>query len=162
MEEISATTVHQGRRKLKWRRRYNRSNEDMAEKTYVALLLLLNELCGGGTDFKLSHQLVLSCPEGYPRLAAFLDSDENFMLYRRFGFLHARLLLYKQDELRRLEMELDNMDQTDARENPIILQSRRKDDAEVGDRKKLLQTIDLKLKEYGALLLYTDRCILDY
>jgi hypothetical protein len=134
----------------------------MAEKTYVALLLLLNELCGGGADFKLSYQLVLSCPEGYPRLAAFLDSDENFMLYRRFGFLHARLLLYKQDELRRLEMELDNMDQTDAKENPIILQSRRKDDAEVGERKKLLQTIDLKLKEYGALLLDADRCVLGY
>jgi hypothetical protein len=82
------------------------------------------------------------------------------MLYRRFGFLQARLLLYKQDELRRLEMELDNMDQTDAKENPIILQSRRKDDAEVGERKKLLQTIDLKLKEYGTLLLHADRCVL--
>jgi hypothetical protein len=31
-----------------------------------------------------------------PRLAALLDSDENFMLYRRFGYLQARLLLHKQ------------------------------------------------------------------
>jgi hypothetical protein len=69
------------------------------------------------------------------------------------------MLLYKQDELRRLEMELDNMDQSDAKENLITLQSRRKDDAEVGDRKTLLQTIDLKLKEYGTLLLDADRCV---
>src|SRR5215469_11608832 len=39
---------------------------------------------------------VYSCPEGYPRLAAFLDSDENFMVYRRFGYLQSRLLLEKQ------------------------------------------------------------------
>ncbi|KAG9237004.1 hypothetical protein BJ875DRAFT_481744 [Amylocarpus encephaloides] len=26
-------------------------------------------------------------PSGYPRLAALLDNDENFMLYRKFGFV---------------------------------------------------------------------------
>jgi hypothetical protein len=51
---------------------------------------------------------------GYPRLASFLDTDENFMLYRRFGYLHARLLLQKQDELRKLEEALDNLDQEES------------------------------------------------
>jgi hypothetical protein len=97
--------------------------------------------------------LVLSCPKGYPRLAAVLDSDENFMLYRRFGFLQARLLLHKQDELAELEDELDELDQADALERPLLLQCRRNDDEKVGERKKLLQKIDLKFKEYGAVFL---------
>ena len=44
----------------------------------------------------------------------FLDSDENFMIYRRFGYLYARLLLYKQDELRAFEKRLDRIDRKDA------------------------------------------------
>jgi hypothetical protein len=55
--------------------------------------------------------LVESCQRGYPRLAAFLDSDESFMMYRRFGYVQSRLLLEQQDELRILEEELGEMDQ---------------------------------------------------
>ena len=33
-------------------------------------------------------------------LATFLDSDDCFMVYRRFGFLQSRRLLEKQEELR--------------------------------------------------------------
>jgi hypothetical protein len=51
---------------------------------------------------------------GYPRLASFLDTDDNFMLYRRFGYLHSSLLLQKQDELRELEEALDNLDQEES------------------------------------------------
>lgn len=47
---------------------------------------------------------------GYPNLAAYQDSDEEFMLYRRFGYLQARVLLDKQDKLRQLERELDVFD----------------------------------------------------
>lgn len=56
---------------------------------------------------------VESYPIGYPRQAVFADSDESFMLYRRFGYIHSRLLLYKQDELRELEASLHNMDLLD-------------------------------------------------
>lgn len=89
------------------------------------------------------------CPEGYPRLAAFLDSDENFMLYRRFGFLQARLLLHKQDELRLLEQSLDGIDKYDASHQPMILKEREKDDKRIGHRKKLLEEIEQKFGEYG-------------
>jgi hypothetical protein len=92
---------------------------------------------------------VESCPEGYPRLAALLDSDENFMLYRRFGFLQARLLLNKQDELRELEKDLDRMDKVDLKHDASLLKSREKDDAENGDRKKKLREIEEKYIEYG-------------
>ncbi|KAH7330214.1 hypothetical protein BKA65DRAFT_565359 [Rhexocercosporidium sp. MPI-PUGE-AT-0058] len=67
------------------------------------------------------------CELGYPYLAAFMDSDENFMIYRRFGFLHARLLLQKQDELRLMEEQLDLMDRRDVSDNPKALQCRMED-----------------------------------
>lgn len=98
--------------------------------------------------------VVEHCPEGYPRLAAFLDSDENFMLYRRFGFLQARLLLNKQDELRELEKDLDRLDKVDQAKDPSLLKSREKDDAVDGRRKKLLYDVEEKFKEYGHLIFY--------
>ena len=49
-------------------------------------------------------------PVGYPRQAAFAASDESLLIFRRFGYLHARLLLQRQDELRQLEDELEEMD----------------------------------------------------
>jgi hypothetical protein len=45
-------------------------------------------------------------PKGYPNLAAFLDSDEGFAVYRRFGYLQSRILLQTQEELRVLEEKL--------------------------------------------------------
>jgi hypothetical protein len=59
----------------------------------------------------------------YRSLATFLDSDENFMLYRRFGYLHSRMLLRLQDKLRKLESQLDDYDDEDAGEegNPRLL-----------------------------------------
>ncbi|KAL8784331.1 MAG: hypothetical protein Q9213_004040 [Squamulea squamosa] len=47
----------------------------------------------------------------FPR---FSDSDDSFMLYKRFGIVFSRLLLNKQDEIRCMEDELQAMDRTDA------------------------------------------------
>lgn len=93
-------------------------------------------------------------PKGYPRLAAYINSDENFMMCRRFGFLHTRVLLYRQDEIRELEDQLIRLDEEDKDENPLWLQSRKLDDArEGGDRRALIKEIDEKLKEYDELVL---------
>jgi hypothetical protein len=97
---------------------------------------------------------VEECPEGYPRLAALLDSDENFMLYRRFGFLQARILLNKQDQLRELEKDLDRLDKLDSKKDPSVLKSREKDDSLNGRRKKVLFEIEENFKEYGLITLY--------
>jgi hypothetical protein len=97
--------------------------------------------------------LVDSCPEGYPQLAAFLDSDENFMLYRRFGYLQARILLHKQDELRALETKLDRLDEKDNEHNDTkkYLKSRDIDDKRKDSRRKaLLREIETTFKEYGT------------
>jgi hypothetical protein len=71
------------------------------------------------------------------------------MLYRRFDYIQTRLLLYKQDELRELEGELENLDAIDENEDPSLLRSREKDDALSGRRKKLIAVIEEKFNEYG-------------
>lgn len=96
-------------------------------------------------------------PVGYPQLAAFLDCDENFLMCRRFGFLHSRVLLYRQDELSYLENKLIGMDDEDKVDLPTALKSRKVDEDRVDieeeqyTRKYLINTIDQKLKEYGTL-----------
>jgi hypothetical protein len=49
---------------------------------------------------------------GYAALSAFVNSSPSntFQIFRRFGTLNARCLLYLQDELCQLEQELEVMD----------------------------------------------------
>lgn len=101
--------------------------------------------------------LVDDHPKGYPKLAAFVDSDENFSIFRKYGFLRNRVLLYRQDELAQLERTLIAMDEDDNGTNPDRLQCRQTDEdldhEHTGDpiytRKGLIKAIDDKLKEYG-------------
>lgn len=90
------------------------------------------------------------CPEGYPRLAAFLDSDENFMIYRRFGYVQSRLLLDKQNELQDLEKALEEMDTDDKQANPACLKRGDLDFDNPTVRKKLLGQLEAKFNEYGT------------
>ena len=97
-------------------------------------------------------------PDGYPRLAAFLDSDDNFMLYRRFGYLQSRLLLEKQDDLRLLEEELGRLDRRHGKvpgsDMAVSLKTREESDKPyVQERKSLLGRIETKWVEYSNLLL---------
>jgi hypothetical protein len=94
-------------------------------------------------------------PQGYPQLAAFVNSDENFMICRKYGFLRSRVLLYRQDELRQMERDLLEADEEDAIECPLALQSRKTDEEREQDdfsRKPLIERIDAKLKQYGEYL----------
>lgn len=96
---------------------------------------------------------------GYPRQAALADSDESFMVYRRFGNVHARLLLHKQDELRELEEKLYDMDLRDNKteQGQRCLQSRDNDEnrpaiADQESRSQLLARMEGKTREYGRFL----------
>lgn len=98
-------------------------------------------------------------PLGYPRVSYVLDSDDSFMMYRRFGQLHSRLLLHKQDQLREMEEELLTMDKQDEllEENQIYLKCRADDDERDPprrgpSRKQLLGSIQSTLLEYGQIL----------
>lgn len=83
---------------------------------------------------------------GYPNLAAFTSSDDDFAIYRRFGYLQARLLLDKQDQLRLLEEQLDHYDTSDH------MRSTRKGltPEQYAPRAKLLGEIETVFASYGA------------
>ncbi|ORY09326.1 hypothetical protein BCR34DRAFT_568705 [Clohesyomyces aquaticus] len=91
-------------------------------------------------------------PKGYPNLAAFVDSDEGFAIYRRFGYIQSRLLLNKQEELRRLEVELERMDLmiNYKNKNAFSTIDMSGDLAEL--HKSLLSDMELKFCSYANLL----------
>jgi len=88
------------------------------------------------------------------------------MIYRRFGRLYSRLLLYRQDELRELEECLDNMDEVDSKDDDATkkcLKSRDLDDhreqPKKESRRALLLTIERKAMHYGQLLLQAQQLV---
>lgn len=83
---------------------------------------------------------------GYPNLAAFTSSDEDFAIYRRFGYLQARLLLDKQDQLRLLEERLDRYDDAD----PLKGTRKGLTPEQYAPRAKLLGEIEAVFTSYGA------------
>lgn len=90
--------------------------------------------------------------QGYGTVAAFEDCDPCFLMYRKFGWLHNRLLLHLQDELSVLEIELEDFDKDEAiNSRPVYQRSRRKDEARPDSKRRLmLQVIKEKLEEYGG------------
>lgn len=96
-------------------------------------------------------------PDGYPRFAAFMNSDENFLVARRYGLLHTRVMLYRQAELAELEQELLDLDKDDAAEKDRALRGvkflRRGEKG--GYREELISKTEEKLKQYGTFIALT-------
>jgi hypothetical protein len=98
-------------------------------------------------------------PDGYPRLAVFMNSDSKFVVYRRFGMLHARLLLHLQNKIAAMERRLNLLDKKlDAEplgDSPLY----RWDEEKAGlqqleqEHLELIGRIKESLKEYDELLL---------
>ena len=71
---------------------------------------------------------------------------------RKFGFMRSRVLLYRQDELCKLEtklLRLDEADNKESEESRKALRSRKHDEGRDSLRKTLIQQIDDKMKQYG-------------
>jgi hypothetical protein len=92
-------------------------------------------------------------PEGYPRQAAFQASEPSWSIYRGFGYLHSRLILDLQDELRCLEENLEEID-SENEENDRVRS--RKDDLKhalqegiESPRARLMERLHDKLMKYG-------------
>lgn len=97
--------------------------------------------------------LVQSYPIGYPLQAAFQASEPSWSIYRAFSYLHARVILDLQDELRCLEEDLEELDLENEGDNRL---RSRKDDLVYAQKKKqssprakLIDTIRTKLVDYG-------------
>ena len=123
-------------------------------------------------DFTIPSRILLTSqvqdyPRGFPRLACFLDSDDAFMTYRRFGLVFSRLLLNKQDEIREIEATLLAMDRTDERDgNEGYLMSRTEDVGRAANppswpetRPQLLERLEKKALEYGGSRLHKWRVL---
>lgn len=100
-------------------------------------------------------------PIGYPLQAAFQSSESSWAIYRGFSYLHSRVILELQDELRCLEKRLTESDEMDLENgngkrlrsrNSDILQARRENTESV--RAKLITTIRDKLVNYGLWINY--------
>jgi hypothetical protein len=80
-----------------------------------------------------------------------LDSDENFMVYRRFGHIQARILLEKQERLRRLENKLDMLDKRQANlgDETVLCTLDLKDELKE-PRDKLMKKVELAFNDYGS------------
>ncbi|KAF1353285.1 hypothetical protein BDV97DRAFT_111825 [Delphinella strobiligena] len=78
--------------------------------------------------------------QGYPRLAAFVNSDKDFVVFRGFGELQARILLYKQDEIVLLEERLHSVDSNET--SAYNLNARRHD--QNVERRDLVSEIRVK------------------
>ena len=73
------------------------------------------------------------------------------MIYRRFGFLQARLLLEKQNELQDLEAALEEMDEDDETESPGCLKRADMSFDEPTPRRQLMMDIEDKFAQYGMI-----------
>lgn len=123
---------------------------------YASVSTILSP-CRNGLSLTRS---VEDCPRGFPKLARFLDSDDAFMLYRRFGSVFSRLLLYKQDEISKMENMLQIMDRYDEKNDGERFLMSRVLDIERGDRNEkpalwpetrtqLMHKLEQRSLEYG-------------
>ena len=94
---------------------------------------------------------------GYPSFAEFIAKDKDAAIYRSFGNLSARSLLYQQSELHQLEWKLEELDREDAKDidNVNAQKAARQwkhyaeDSSDQGRARKALQAeIKVKIKEY--------------
>lgn len=87
-------------------------------RTLYADVKTMNDLSGKLVNFRCyplySLFSVESYPEGWPQLAAFQHSNDNFAIFRRFGLAHCPLLVQLEAEIALLEQQLYNLDREDA------------------------------------------------
>jgi hypothetical protein len=101
---------------------------------------------------------VQTFPVGIPLQAAFQSSESSWSIYRGFNYLHSRVILELQDELRCLEKKLTETDEMDLENGDGKRLRSRHSDLQQASREKidsvrtnLINTIRSKLVSYGTL-----------
>ncbi|KAH6706537.1 hypothetical protein BKA61DRAFT_616627 [Leptodontidium sp. MPI-SDFR-AT-0119] len=124
-------------------------NRQLAEEEKKRLQLLYS-------DIKSGRPAIEDYPEGWPQLAAFLHSEDNFAIFRRFGVLHCRLLVQLQAEIQHLEQRLVDLDRSDAAPGSQHSWRLQMSDFKEGSdpaQRDLLKTLQEKVLVYDQLLL---------
>lgn len=89
-------------------------------------------------------------PNGHLRVATYSKSDRSCANYRRFGWLHHRLLLHRQDELAELQEKMKKLDKEHDTHDHVRQCCREYDERCSSERKVLVDKAETKLKEYGS------------
>ena len=84
-------------------------------RTYILLRQFMSQPSAPG-DIELAQASNTAVLEGYPFFAEFIAKDRDAAIYHKFERLSARSLLYQQSELHDLERQLDELDQSEARD----------------------------------------------
>ncbi|RYP76768.1 hypothetical protein DL770_007178 [Monosporascus sp. CRB-9-2] len=96
------------------------------------------------------RRTINSAPNGYPKLGALIATNENYLIFREFKYLQARLLLEIQDQLREYEDELDALERG-SHITHVNLQSREMNDRGPGQRKELMRKIEDRYEKYRGI-----------
>ena len=90
---------------------------------------------------------------GYQGYSSYIASDEDYLILRRFGCLHIRVLLMLQDELVELEGQLAEMDAALAAKDYIDIHNGSFREETSEDRLDLIHEIERRLRNYNELFL---------
>ncbi|KAH7308779.1 hypothetical protein BKA65DRAFT_519887 [Rhexocercosporidium sp. MPI-PUGE-AT-0058] len=104
---------------------------------------------------KLIKERYEEAPDGFPRLAAFISSDDDCQIYRGFKTCHNRIILHCEVELMELEKQLHDLDKRD-NEHPITYHRLKRIKHRAGwdeEQNILMDKMKVKLKEYDELVL---------
>jgi hypothetical protein len=96
-------------------------------------------------------------PKGYPQLACFANSDDNFANVRRFGRLSYRILAHLQNDLTEMEKMLDELDKKDAADKIMGKRLRGFENYNGwnDEQRKLVSKITATYSQYGMIVLIT-------
>ena len=86
---------------------------------------------------------------GYRGFSAFIASDNDFLLFRRFDAINARLLLYLQDKIAVLEEELEDLENTNSREEAGDIHNGSFRREALPERTALLEELDVLVGRYS-------------
>ena len=90
---------------------------------------------------------------GYRKYSWFLASDDDFLIFRRFGTLNARIILAMQDDISVAEAKLQSLDDDASLKSAPRRHNGSFRREENQERKALITEIKEKLKEYSKYYL---------
>jgi len=91
-------------------------------------------------------------PNGYPRVAAFIDSSHSFSIFRSFSYGYTRMLLLHESSLEEKFQKLAALDKEDGETKNWRLRSRYHEDGLDTTRLELQESIEKELLIYGKLM----------
>ncbi|KAL2066958.1 hypothetical protein VTL71DRAFT_1382 [Oculimacula yallundae] len=137
---------------LSWTSRFLNYITSVAVNQQQSSVDPLDAYKAGYDRFKYQSQSYEDHPDGWPRLAAFMESSDTFGMSRKFGELHARLLALHMSNITDKESELAKLDHSDASGGEATewrLKNRYHHDGLDTTKRDLIISIEKELLEYG-------------